>query len=55
MGPVVVVFAVNRDALEHSVGALHGLEDAAERYMRRFVDQATRLTDPSNDTTGKFL
>ena len=52
---VVVVLAVNREALEHAVGGLHGSKDAAERYMRRFVDQATRLTDPSNDTTTKFL
>ena len=52
---VVVVLAVNREALEHAVGELHGSKDAAERYMRRFVDQATRLTDPSHDTTKKFL
>ena len=52
---VVVVLAVNREALEHAVGGLHGSKDAAERYMRRFVDQATRLTDPSDDTTVKFL
>ena len=52
---VVVVLAVNCKALEHAVGGLHGSKDAAERYMRRFVDQATRLTDPSDDTTVKFL
>ena len=52
---VVVVLAVNREALEHAVGGLHGSKEAAERYMRRFVDQATRLTDPSDDTTVKFL
>ena len=52
---VVAVLAVNREALEHAVGGPHGSKDAAERYMRRFVDQATRLTDPSNDTTTKFL
>ncbi len=52
---VVVVLAVNREALEHAVGELHGSRDVAERYMRRFVDQATRLTDPSRDTTKKFL
>lgn len=52
---VVVVLAVNRQALEHAVGGLHGSRDAAERYLRRFVDQATRLTDPSDDTTVKFL
>ena len=51
---VVVVLAVNRKALEQAVGGAHGSEDA-ERYMRRFVDQSTRLTDPSNDITGKFL
>ena len=51
---VVVVLAVNREALEHAVEGLRGPQDA-ERYMRRFVDQATRLTDPSNDTTTKFL
>lgn len=52
---VVVVLAVNREALEHAVGGLHGSKEAAERYMRRFVDQATRLPDPSDDTTVKFL
>lgn len=52
---VVVVLAVNHQALEHAVGGLHGSRDAAERYLRRFVDQATRLTDPSDDTTVKFL
>ena len=52
---VVVVLAVNREALEHAVGGLHGSKEAAERYMRRFVDQATHLTDPSDDTTVKFL
>ena len=52
---VVVVLAVNREALEHAVGGLHGSKEAAERYMRRFVDQATHLTDPSDDTTIKFL
>ena len=52
---VVVVLAINREALEQAVGGLHGSRDAAERYMRRFVDQATRLTDPSDDTTVKFL
>lgn len=46
---------MNRQALEHAVGGLHGSKDAAERYLRRFVDQATRLTDPSDDTTKKFL
>ena len=51
---VVVVLAVNRKALEQAVGVIHGSEDA-ERYLRRFVDQSTRLTDPSNDITGKFL
>ena len=51
---VVVVLAVNRKALEQAVGGLHGSEDA-ERYLRRFVDQSTRLTDPSNNTTAKFL
>ena len=51
---VVVVLSVNRKALEHAVGGPHGPQDA-ERYMRRFVDQSTRLTDPSNDTTEKFL
>ena len=52
---VVVVLAMNRQALEHAVGGLHGSRDAAERYMRRFVDQAIRLTDPSDDTTKTFL
>ena len=52
---VVVVLAANREALEHAVGGLHGSKEAAERYMRRFVDQATHLTDPSDDTTVKFL
>ena len=52
---VVAVLSVNRAALEHAVGGPHGSKDAAERYMRRFVDQATRLTDPRNDTTTKFL
>ena len=50
-----VVLAVNRQALEHAVGGLHGSTDAAERYMRRFVDQAIRLPDPSDDTTRRFL
>ena len=52
---VVVVLAVNREALEHAVGTRHGSKNAAERYVRRFVDQATRLTDPSDDTTTTFL
>ena len=52
---VVVVLAVNREALLHAVGGPHGSHYAAERYMRRFVDQATHLTDPSDDTTVKFL
>ena len=52
---VVVVLAVNREALLHAVGGPHGSHYAAERYMRRFVDQATRLTDPSDDTIKKFL
>ena len=52
---VVVVLAVNREALEHAVGGLRGSGEDAERYMRRFVDQSTRLTDPSNDITEKFL
>ena len=39
---------------EHAVGGAHDSGDA-ERYLRRFVDQSTRLTDPSNDITKKFL
>ena len=52
---VVVVLAMNREALDHAVGALHGSQDTAERYMRRFVDQATRLPEPNNETTRAFL
>lgn len=51
---VVVVLAVNRAALSQVVGGAHGPE-SAESYLRRFVDQSTHLTDPSDGTTKKFL
>ena len=51
---VVVVLAVNRAALTQVVGGSHGPQ-GAESYLRRFVDQSTHLTDPSDGTTRKFL
>ena len=52
---VVVVLAVNREALDHAVGALHGPPGKAERYLRRFVDQATRLPDPDEKAVTAFM
>ena len=52
---VVVVLAVNREALDHAVGALHGPPGKAERYLRRFVDQATRLPDPDGKAVTAFM
>ena len=52
---VVVVLAVNREALDHAVGTLHGPPGKGERYLRRFVDQATSLPDPDEKAVTAFM
>jgi len=52
---VVVVLAVNRAALDHAVGTLHGPPGKGERYLRRFVDQATSLPDPDEKAVTAFM
>ena len=52
---VIVVLAVNSEALDYAVGASHGPPDKSERYLRRFVDQATRLPDPDKATLDAFV
>lgn len=52
---VCVVLATNRDALDQSVRSLYGPAQDGERYMRRFVDQAVRLPDLSDDQITAYL
>ena len=52
---VCVVLATNREALDQSVRSLYGPAQDGERYMRRFVDQAVRLPDLSDDQITAYL
>lgn len=52
---VLVVLAVNQQALNEAVQSLHGLEEEAGRYSRKFVDQTIWLPVPDEPTTKEFL
>ena len=52
---VCVVLATNREALDQSVRSLYGPAQDGERYMRRFVDQAVRLPDLSDEQITAYL
>ena len=55
---VLVVLAVNRQALDQAVLTIRGLkelEDTSERYLRRFVDQTIWLPAPSDATIEAFV
>ena len=44
---VVVVLAINRAELAHSVQAIYGPDFSADRYLRRFADLHAQLLPPS--------
>ena len=52
---VLVVLTVNQQALNQAVRSLHGLEDGAERYLKRFVDQTIWLPIADKPTTKEFV
>ena len=52
---VLVVLTVNQQALNQAVRSLHGLEDGAERYLKRFVDQTIWLPIADKPTTKDFV
>lgn len=52
---VIVVLSVNKTALDHTVSAIHGPQDLAERYLRRFVDQTVWLTQPDSAARTRYV
>ncbi len=51
---VVVVLAVNREELCHSIQSLYGADFDADRYLRRFADLACILPPPTSDQMAAF-
>ena len=51
---VVVLLAINREELCHSIQSLYGAEFDTDRYLRRFVDLPYTLPPPSEDHLSAF-
>lgn len=52
---VIVVLAINRGELVHSIQAIYGPEFSADRYLHRFADLQTQLLSPSEPDLTTFL
>lgn len=52
---VVVVLAINRSELVHSVQSIYGPKFNADRYLRRFADLHAQLLPPSKPDLASFL
>ena len=55
VGGVVVVLAVNPEALNHSTGTMHSPAETDERYLRRLIDQWVRLPACEENATVRFV
>ena len=55
VGGVMVVLAVNPEALNHSTGTMHSPAETAERYLRRLIDQRVRLPTCEDNATVQFV
>ena len=51
---IVVLLAINREELCHSIQSLYGAEFDTDRYLRRFVDLPYTLPPPSEDHLSAF-
>ena len=51
---VVVLLAINREELCHSIQSLFGNDFGADRYLRRFVDVTFTLPPPSKEDLSNF-
>ena len=51
----VVVLAINRTELVHSVESIYGPDFSADRYLRRFADLHTQLPSPGDRDSWSFL
>lgn len=52
---VIVVLAINRGELIHSIHSIFGPEFSADRYLLRFADLHTQLLSPSEPDLTSFL
>lgn len=52
---VIVVLAINRGELVHSIHSIFGPEFSADRYLHRFADLHTQLLSPSEPDLTNFL
>lgn len=52
---VIVVLAINRGELVHSVQSIYGPDFSADRYLRRFADLHAHLLSPSEPDLTNFL
>ncbi|WP_419851241.1 KAP family P-loop NTPase fold protein [Candidatus Poriferisocius sp.] len=52
---VIVVLAINRGELIHSIHSIFGPEFSADRYLHRFADLHTQLLSPSEPDLTNFL
>ena len=52
---VIVVLAINRTELVHSIHSIFGPEFSADRYLHRFADLHTQLLSPSEPDLTDFL
>ena len=52
---VVVVIAVNPEALNHAIATLHGPAGTAGRYLRRLIDHRITLPDRDTSQTDRFV
>ena len=51
---VVVLLAINREELCHSIQSLYGAEFDTDRYLRRFIDLPCTLPPPSSKCLPRF-
>ena len=52
---VIVVLAINRAELIHSVQSIYGPDSSADRYLRRFADLHAELPPPREPDLTRFL
>lgn len=52
---VVIVLAINRTELCHSIETIYGADFDVDRYLRRFADLSIRLPAPKSTELSRFL
>lgn len=52
---VIVVLAINRSELVHSIQSIYGPEFSADRFLRRFADLHAHLIPPNEPDLASFL